>query len=96
LPAVPPAPPPEPAPPLAPPEPVIPPAPGLPPVPVCPPLPVAVPPAPELPLFWSTMAPVMVGFMLWGVMVAVLAETQYEYFVSPASPESVTTLPELV
>jgi hypothetical protein len=75
------------------PEPAVPPAP---PEPVCPPLPTVVPPEPELPLFCSTIVPVMVGLVPWGVMVAVFAETQYEYFVSPASPESVTTLPDVV
>ena len=37
----------------------------------------------------------MVGLALWGVRVIVFPETQYEYFVSPASPETVTRLPEL-
>ncbi len=66
----------------------------MPPELTCPPLPVA-PPEPELPLLWSTIAPVMVGRLLCGVMVIVFPETQYEYCVSPESPEIVTTLPEV-
>ena len=62
---------------------------------VVPPLPV-VPPVPELPLFWSTIVPVIVGLVLCGVRVSVFAETQYEYCVSPASPEIVSTLPAVV
>ena len=64
-------------------------------MPVVPPPPVA-PPVPELPLFWSTIVPVTVGLVLCGVTVNLSAETQYEYFASPASPESVIRLPAVV
>jgi hypothetical protein len=53
-----------------------------------------VPAVPVVTAFWSTIVPVMVGFALCGVAIIVLPETQYEYFVSPASV-SVTTLPEV-
>jgi hypothetical protein len=56
--------PPEPV--VAPPEPV-----------VAPPEPVVAPPAPDE-VFWSTIAPVTVGFVGLGLMVNVLPETQYE------------------
>jgi hypothetical protein len=37
----------------------------------------------------------MVGLVLFGVIVSALPETQYEYVVSPVSPEIVTMLPEV-
>src|SRR5881392_1652480 len=88
-PALPPAPPPPVVPAVPPPTPVVPPAPVAPPVP-------AVPPVPEPPAFCRTIVPVTVGLVLCGVRVSVFPEAQYEYRVSPASPEIVTRLPDRV